>query len=174
MSSRKSQAERRIEELLSKLNKGDSLIVTETSRLGRSTGEVLMLIDDLVEKGITIIVTKKDEVINKENRNKLTANLTLHALFAELERDIISQRTKEALAYRKEQGQPIGRPAGEPTKSIYDDKLEDIKDLLAKDVPLNVISRILAVGKPLSLRRFLMKKNLLVYKRIRVKPGTRK
>jgi DNA invertase Pin-like site-specific DNA recombinase len=81
-----------------------------------------MLIDDLVEKGVTIIVTKKDEVINKENRKKLTANLTFYSLFAELEREMISQRTREALASKKAKGERIGKPKGTIQSSIYDDK----------------------------------------------------
>jgi hypothetical protein len=65
------------------------------------------------------------------------------------------------LASKKAKGERIGKPKGTIQSSIYDDKFWDIKELLSKQVPINVISRIIGIGKPLSLRQFLQKKELL-------------
>ena len=64
VSTKKTTKERRIEELTNKLNKGDSLIATELSRIGRSTAEVITLINQLVQKGINVIIVKQGFKIN--------------------------------------------------------------------------------------------------------------
>ena len=67
ISSHKSRRARRIEELLEKLTQNDTLIVTELSRLGRSTGEVITLIDELVANDITILILKQNLKLSKQN-----------------------------------------------------------------------------------------------------------
>lgn len=66
ISSRKHKRARRIEELLERLQPEDTLLVTELSRLGRSTGEVISLIDELIANDITIIILKQNLTLNKE------------------------------------------------------------------------------------------------------------
>ncbi len=66
ISSHKNRRERRIDELLDKLNPGDTLLVTELSRLGCSTGQVINLIDELVNQGIRIIVAKQNLTLDKK------------------------------------------------------------------------------------------------------------
>jgi len=107
ISSRKTTKERRIDELLGKLEEGDTLIATELSRIGRSTVEVITIINELIEKGVDIIIVKQNLRINASNKNDMTSKvmITMLSLFAELERDLISQRTKEALKTKKAQGQ---------------------------------------------------------------------
>lgn len=164
ISSRKSVSERFHHELLD-LEEGDILIATEISRLGRSTSEVLQLVNQLLTNKVRVIFTKQNLDLNISHKQDMVSKiiLTIFSMMAELERDIISLRTKEALASKmKQPGFSIGRPKGATNISIYNDKEEDIKDLFVnKKVSINAISRILGFGKPLSLRRFLEKKNLL-------------
>lgn len=91
ISSRKSRRERRIDELLEKLEGADTLIVTELSRLGRSTGEVINLIDELVNNNICVIVIKQNLSLdkNQDDIQSLTM-VTLLSLFAQLERVIVT------------------------------------------------------------------------------------
>ena len=106
ISSRKSSKQRRIDELLGMLNDGDILLVTELSRLGRSTTEVITIVNSLAKRNIRVIVLKQNLDISQQDINS-KVTLTLFSLFSELERDLISLRTKEALASKKRQ--EIGR-----------------------------------------------------------------
>jgi DNA invertase Pin-like site-specific DNA recombinase len=67
ISSQRNRYERRIDELLGKLDPGDTLLVTELSRLGRSTGQVINLIDELVNNGICIRITKQNLTLRNGN-----------------------------------------------------------------------------------------------------------
>src|SRR5436305_2084617 len=121
--------QRRIDEVLQTLADSDTLIVTELSRLGRSTAEVITLINELVARSIRVIVLKQNLDINQHDMNSKII-ITLFSLFAELERDLLSLRTKEALAAKKIQGITLGKPKGTVQASQFDKDQERIKDLL--------------------------------------------
>jgi len=162
ISSKKSSRKRRIEELQERLQPGDSLLVTELSRLGRSTGEVIILINKLVEYGITIQIIKQSLRLTKDNQD-ITAKVmvTLLALFAEIERDFISHRTKEALASKKAQGVILGKPKGTIQASMYDKDRERIKELLSYGVPqTRIIEHHLKYGTSKSLSYYIKTRGL--------------
>src|SRR5205085_6487026 len=119
---------RRIDEVLQTLADSDTLIVTELSRLGRSTAEVIALINELVARSIRVIILKQNLDINQHDMNSKIV-ITLFSLFAELERDLISLRTKEALAAKKTQGITLGKPKGTVQASQFDKDQKRIKDL---------------------------------------------
>ncbi len=129
MSSRKTSKQRCIEEVLQMLNDSDILVVTELSRLGRSTAEVIALVNELVARTIRVIILKQNLDISQHDMTSKIV-ITLFSLFAELERDLMSMRTKEALAAKKQQGVTLGKPKGTVQKSKFDADLERIKDLL--------------------------------------------
>ncbi len=162
ISSHKNRRERRIDELLDKLNPGDTLLVTELSRLGRSTGQVINLIDELVNQGIRIIVPKQNLTLDKmQNDIQSLAMITLLSLFAEMERMMISHRTKEALATKKDQGIPLGKPVGTIQDSIYDKDRERIVELLRLGVSERRIStQHLGYGRPSGLNYYINTRNL--------------
>ena len=147
ISSKRSTKDRRIDELLALLKPGDRLIVSELSRLGRSTGEVIQLINQLSEMKVELIAIKQSLKINTKNRKDMTSKVmvTIFSLLAELERDLISERTKTALAQAKAAGKKLGRPKG-PGKSKLDGREDEIKDLLSKGVTKANIARILGVA----------------------------
>ena len=97
VSSRKGRVERRIEELMEKLQENDTLIVTEISRLGRSTSEVIHLINKMIKKNIRIIAIKQGLDINKHSMSSKIV-VTIFSLLAELERDLVSLETFSELA----------------------------------------------------------------------------
>jgi len=105
ISSRKSAKERRIDELRERLSAGDTLVVTELSRLGRSTGQIILLIDELLQQDIRVTIIKQQLFLdrNQSDLQSLTM-VTLLSLFAEMERMMISRRIKDALATKKAQG----------------------------------------------------------------------
>ena len=162
ISSRKNRHERRINELMDKLNPGDTLLVTELSRLGRSTGQVINLIDELVNNGIHIIVAKQNLTLDKiQNDIQSLAMITLLSLFAEMERMMISRRTKEALATKKAQGILLGKPVGTIQDSIYDKDRERIVELLCLGVSERRIStQHLRYGRPSGLNYYINTRNL--------------
>ena len=125
----KSSKQRRIDELLGMLNDGDILLVTELSRLGRSTTEVITIVNSLAKRNIRVIVLKQNLDISQQDINS-KVTLTLFSLFSELERDLISLRTKEALASKKRQGQILGKPKGTIQKSKFDKHAEKIKEAI--------------------------------------------
>ncbi len=93
MSSRKTSKQRRIYEVMQTLSESDTLVVTELSRLGRSTADVIALINELVERNIRVIILKQNLDLNTHDMNSKIV-ITLFSLFAELERDLISVRTE--------------------------------------------------------------------------------
>ncbi|MBN1599039.1 MAG: recombinase family protein [Bacteroidales bacterium] len=124
ISSKKSLKERRIEELLNKVSKGDLLWVAELSRLGRNMLEVLNIIEALTEKGVKIEFVRQPELSTTASHGKLL--LAVYSYFAEAERDFISMRTKQGLAVAKANGKKLGRPKGSKNKDGF--KLDPYKD----------------------------------------------
>ena len=87
---------------LERLVEADTLMVTELSRLGRSTSEVIDLVNRLTKRNVRLIICKQNLDISQQDINS-KVSLTFFALFSDLERDLISLRTKEALASKKRQ-----------------------------------------------------------------------
>jgi DNA invertase Pin-like site-specific DNA recombinase len=162
ISSRKDSRQRRIEELQERLEPGDRLLVTELSRLGRSTGEVIVLINQLLTFGVTVIVIKQNLILSDESQD-MTAKVmvTLLALFAEIERDFISLRTKEALAAKKAAGVTLGKPKGTIQRSMYDKDRARIEELLQHGVPqTRIVTTHLGYGTTKSLSYYVRTRGL--------------
>jgi DNA invertase Pin-like site-specific DNA recombinase len=159
MSSRKTSKQRRIEEVLQILVNSDTLIVTELSRLGRSTAEVITLVNELIARNIRIIILKQNLDISRHDMHSKVI-ITLFSLFAELERDLISLRTKEALAAFSQQGITLGKPKGTLQKSKFDADLERIKDLLKLGLSVRKIASLLGYKNHLALNTYINKRKL--------------
>ena len=161
ISTTKNKKERLIDETLSKLTRGDVLIVTKLDRLGRSTVEVLQIIEDIKSKGIILHIIKDGLIIDCNISNPINDMLlTLLSGFAQMEKNFISERTKSALAQRKSQGIKLGRKKGAIVKSIYDKHLDKIKELLNKEVTISNICKIIDVGTRQSLNNYIKSRNL--------------
>ena len=151
VSSQKNDEDRKINLLIKKLNKGDTLIVSELSRLGRSTIGVLSTIDTILKKGCTIIFIKQGLTVSDNTKDATSkVMLTLFSLFAELERDLISNRTKEALGAKKGKGL-LGRKEGSLSKSKYDKLDNEILNLLNKNVNHTAIVNTIGFGSAKTL-----------------------
>ena len=112
ISSRKSPLERRIDEMLGTLDPGDRLLVSELSRLGRSLSQVIQIVETLVRRKIRFIAIKEAIEFDGKQDLRTKVMIALFGLFAEVERDLISERTKEGLAAAKAKGKLLGRPKG--------------------------------------------------------------
>lgn len=114
--------ERRLGLLVKRLKKGDTLIVTELSRLSRTLLDIMSILNICMEKQITIYSTKDGYAFDNNINSKVLA--FAFGLVAEIEHNLISLRTKEALALKKAEGKRIGRPVGSHVKlqKLIDDK----------------------------------------------------
>ncbi len=131
-------------QLITGAGQGDVIVVAEVSRLARSTLQVLEISRECIERGVSLHVAKNGIVFDDTMQSKIVA--TVLGLVAEIERDFISARTKEALAKRKAEGVKLGRPAG-PAKTMRLDKYADkIDDYLAKKIDKRAIAKLLDVS----------------------------
>lgn len=148
ISSRVKFEKRDLSNLIMMMKDGDTLLVTELSRIGRSTMEVMSVFKILVEKGVKTHIIKSNFKIGAEE-DKITSSVLIFAfgLAAELERELISQRTKSALAKKKAEGMILGRKKGQKVKSKLDGKEENIKELLGKNISVAAIAKIHDVGR---------------------------
>ena len=109
VSGTKSAKKRKLGSLIKKLKKGDTLIASEISRLGRLM-EVMSILNTLMQKNITVFTVKEKYELGNNIQSQILA--FAFGLSAQIERDLISQRTKEGLARRVAEGQKLGRCKG--------------------------------------------------------------
>lgn len=146
ISSTKKLEIRKFGALLQRMQKGDVLVVSELSRLGRNLMQIMKILHDCMEKDVMVYTVKENYELGNNINSKVLA--FAFGLSAEIERNLISQRTKEALARRKAEGQILGRPKG--SKSQFrklTGKEEDIKILMDKKISYSAIGRILGVHR---------------------------
>lgn len=142
ISSRKGTKERRIDELLARLNKGDVLLAAELSRLGRNMFEVINIINQLSENGVEVIFVRQPELSTAGPHRKLL--LAIYSYFAEAEREFISMRTRQGLAAARASGKKLGRPKGSRDKErVLDPYREQIKEYLQLGLSLSRIRTII-------------------------------
>ena len=134
-----SYKERKLGALLYSMISGDVLIVPELSRIARSITQILEVIKVTKEKGITLY-SLKENFCNNEDSISATVTSTIFALVAQIERELISMRTREALHARKIAGIKLGRPKGKG-KSKLDSHKEDILKLFSLKVPKTIIAK---------------------------------
>lgn len=138
--------DRQLGQLLGRLEAEDVLIVTELSRLGRSLLEVMSILHRIMETEAKVFTTKERYELGNTFSSKVLA--FAFSLSAEIERSMISSRTKEALARRKSEGKRLGRPKGSYAKETkLTGKELAIRELLDKRVSYAAIARILGVNR---------------------------
>ena len=155
ISSRKDTKQRRIDELLTRLQRDDILIVAELSRLGRNMLETLNIINHLSENGVCLIFVRQPELSTTGSHTKLL--LAIYSYFAEAEREYISIRTKQGLAAARAKGKQLGRPKGSKNKErVLDPYKNQIKNYLEMGLTLASVRKIVnnQMGNPLTYNSF--------------------
>jgi DNA invertase Pin-like site-specific DNA recombinase len=137
-SGRKPWRERHIANILEQLQAGDVMIVAELSRLGRSMLECMEILALATQKHILVYSVKGDWQLDDSIQSKIIA--LVFSMAAEIERDLISKRTIEALRFKKAQGMTLGRPKG-VGKSKLDVFRPEIESLLANGATQKFIAR---------------------------------
>lgn len=140
ISSRKPLQERKLGKLLKRLKKGDILIASELSRLGRNLLEVMGILQHCLEKDCQIWTLKENYRLGSDIQSKVLA--FAFSLASEIERQLISERTKNSLQRLKDEGKHLGRPRGFNYKKLQK-KHNKIKELLDKNVSKAEIARLM-------------------------------
>ena len=128
---------RKIFAIINEAKKDDVIIVSELSRLGRSMLEIMEILSIATQKQLKIYSVKGDWHLDGSIQSKVMA--MVFSMASEIERDLISSRTKEALRFKKENGIKLGRPKG-PGKSKLDKFKPEIEALLSNGSTQNFIA----------------------------------
>ncbi len=159
ISSRKPLQKRKLGLLLEELQGGDILIACEISRLGRSLLEVMHILETCLNKSCQVRTIKENYHLGNDIQSKVMA--FAFGLAAEIERQLISQRTKSSLANIRATGKRLGRPFAAQSKKLKLAKnTKRIQKLLQKGLSKSQIARILSVSRS-TLRRFLLREGFI-------------
>ena len=140
ISSKEVLTNRKLGKILKKLKKGDILIASELSRLGRNLLEVMGILQNCLEKDCQIWTLKENYRLGADIQSKVLA--FAFSLASEIERQLISERTKNSLQRLKDEGKHLGRPYGFSYKKLQK-KHNKIKELLDKNVSKSEIARLM-------------------------------
>ena len=150
-------SKRKLGKIIKKLNKHDVIIASEISRLGRNLLQVMSILHHCMASGAQVWTIKDNYRLGTDIQSKVLA--FAFGLSAEIERNLISQRTKEALSRLKNEGRQLGRPSGSPNHQL---KLEEQKDkvilLLKSNLTLCEIAKSCKVNRN-TLARFIKQSN---------------
>ena len=144
-SGKKKGSDRKLGVLLRRLTKGDILIVTELSRLSRTLLEIMSILNQCIRKEVVVYSVKDGYAFDNSINSKVLA--FAFALVAEIEHNLISMRTKEALAHRKSEGVRLGRPPGKGKQNVLLDNREEISHLLEEGMSVSAVCRIYHISR---------------------------
>ncbi len=156
ISGTKAYNKRELGKLLEKVQKGDFIICAELSRLGRNLFMIMEILNICMNKGCKVWTIKDNYRLGDDIQSKVLA--FAFGLSAEIERNLIAQRTKEALARLKAEGKQLGRKRGSRNKKhIWDTHEEEIKNWLNEGVSKTEIAKRLGIHRE-TLWRYLNNK----------------
>ena len=149
---------RALGKLLDSIQKDDLIICSELSRLGRSLFMIMSILNKLMEKGARIWTIKDGYRLGDDIQSKVLA--FAFGLSAEIERNLISQRTKEALERKKAEGQKLGRPKGSTTETSKLDGAEiGATIMLMQGISVNRMAKLYGVHRN-TVKKFIVAKRL--------------
>ena len=136
---------RKLGKLLKRVKQGDILISSEISRFGRNLLQIMTILNICMKKGVQVWTIKDNYRLGSDIQSKVLA--FAFGLAAEIERNLISQRTKEALARIKASGRKLGRSVGSKNKKhALDGKEDEVKTLIHKGVSKTRIAKMMGVS----------------------------
>jgi len=143
--------------LVEELQLGDTLLVSELSRMGRSLVDLVNITEQLLKKGVKIFLVKEMIELHEDSpAGKL--QIQLFGAFAEYERAMIRQRTKESVAQRRAAGEHVGRPKGAANK---ESKLNPFKDEILKKINKGMVK--INIAKIYNVSRMTLNKQLKIW-----------
>jgi len=155
ISGSKSPEKRLLGSLLAEVKKDDLIICSELSRLGRSIFMIMSILNHLMQNDVRIWTIKDNYRLGDNIQSKVLA--FAFGLSAEIERNLISQRTKEALARKQSEGMVLGRPKGTASNVKLSGREAEIQRLLESNISKSAIARIFGVNR-MTVDTFLRKR----------------
>lgn len=184
VSGKKKWRERKLGDLVEHTMKtGDLLLVSEISRIARSTLQVLDVLEVSAERALELHIAKQNLVFAGEGDMTSQILATVLGMVAQIEREFVSQRTKESLASKKRQledqgfflnkeGEKVyslGRPSGKAQRVKLDDYDAQIRDLLQKGVNKRAISKIVGCA-PSTLYDWIKRRKIRIVEAYVIRP----
>lgn len=146
VSGNKDLEERTLGKLLRRMKRGDLLVCTELSRLGRNMMMVMSILNVCSRKGLRLHSIKDHFELSDELQSKIIA--FAFSLAAEIERNLIAQRTKEALAAKKAEGKKLGRPSGKTSqRKRFEEMLPTLMEMKKKGAGIEQLAGMVGVHK---------------------------
>ncbi len=158
ISGTKNYDKRKLGKLLNNVKKDDVIICSELSRLGRNLFMIMEILNVCMTKECRVWTIKDNYRLGDDIQSKVLA--FAFGLSAEIERNLISQRTKEALARKKAEGVVLGRPKGRKSSHVkLTGKENVIRELLSQNVTQTQIAKIFKVNRN-TVAKFILDNNL--------------
>lgn len=158
ISGKKNYTKRALGKLLKRVNKDDVIICSELSRLGRNLFMIMEILNICMNRECRVWTIKDNYRLGDDIQSKVLA--FAFGLSAEIERNLISQRTKEALARKRAEGVVLGRPIGRKSSHVkLTGKDETIKVLRAQGVSIVKIAKIFKVDR-MTVAKYIKDNNL--------------
>ena len=158
ISGTKAPEKRELGKLLEKAKEGDYILCSELSRLGRSLMMIMSILNECTKKKVNVWTIKDNYRLDNDISSAVIA--FAYGISAQIERQLISQRTKEALARKKAEGVVLGRPKGHKSaKTKLTGKEEQIIELLEHNISYSAIGRLTKVHR-LTVASFVKRHNL--------------
>jgi len=154
--------ERELGNILAKAKPGDVLVAAEISRLGRSTLQVLEILAMAAEKQVSVHIAKNRMIMDGSMQATITA--TILGLAAQIEREFISERTKEALLKCRAEGKTLGRPKGPAQFLKLDAYQDEILEYIRKGINKTAISKLIECS-PMTLYAWLKRRKIQIKKK---------
>lgn len=151
--------EQNMRKLLEDCKKGCSLIAYDLNVFGRTTEAILEMIKLLVENEVRVIVVKQGLDLSRDDMLSQIV-IKMIKMMIDLEKDLMSIRTKEALSAKKIAGMNLGKPKGTIQKSKFDEQREKIEELLAVGLSTRKIAKLLGYNNHIGLNNYIKKRNI--------------
>lgn len=145
ISGREAVKNRKLGQLIRQMKKGDIMICAELSRLGRSLMLIMSVLNDCMEREVQVWTIKDNYRLGADLPSKVLA--FAFGLVAEIERELISKRTKEALARKRAEGVVLGRPKGRKSTKKLEGHEKEIQDMLNQNISKTKIAKVFKVHR---------------------------
>jgi putative DNA-invertase from lambdoid prophage Rac len=148
-----------MKQVITDLEEGITLVVYSLHNLGRTVENILEAINTILEKSIRLVVVEQQlDLVSSDAVSHIVVNVIKMTL--ELEKSLMSIRTRESLIAKKIDGVSLGKPKGTIQKSKFDEQREKIEELLKVGLSVRKIAKLLGYSNHIGLNNYIKKRNI--------------